>query len=265
MQISQKVFLVTGGGNGIGREVVRTLLARGARVAACDLSADGLAETVRIANAGDRLSTHVLDVSNNDAVVAAVAEIASMHGQLDGVVNVAGIIQPFVPVAELDRSIIEKVMNVNFWGVVNVTTAALPLLLERPVAAITNVSSMGGFIAFPGQTVYGASKAAVKLFTEGLQAELRESHVQVTLVFPGGVSTDIAANSGAEISNTDPESAPIELTTPQSAATQIVAGLEKGKARVLVGKDAKALDIFSRMMPVIANSVIAKKLADLTK
>ncbi len=265
MELTHKVFLVTGGGNGIGREVVLALLAKGARVAACDLSADGLAETARLAAVGDRLSTHPLDVSDNDAVGAAIAEVSATHGQLDGVVNVAGIIQPFVPVKDLERSVIEKVMAVNFWGVVNVTTAALPVLLERPSASITNVSSMGSFIAVPGQTVYGASKAAVAQFTYGLWAELRETNVAVTVVLPGGVGTDIAANSGADTAVMDASDAPMELTTPASAARQIVEGIESGAYRVLVGKDAKGLDFLTRLMPKRANALIAKKLASLVE
>ena len=87
-------------------------------------------------------------------------------------------------------------MNVNFWGVVNMTKAFLPALLARPAAAVLNVSSMGGFLPVPGQAVYGASKAAVKLFTEALFAELHETNVAVTIVFPGGVATNITQNSG---------------------------------------------------------------------
>lgn len=265
MQISQRVFLVTGSGNGIGREVALALIAKGARVAGADLNPDGLAETARLAGAGDRLSTHVLDVSDLAAVERVVAEVSETHGQLDGLVNVAGIIQPFVAVKDLERRVVEKVMAVNFWGVVNTTTTALPVLLSRPEAAILNVSSMGSFAAVPGQTVYGASKAAVAQFTAGLQAELRGTGVQVTVVMPGGVGTDIATNSGADTKVMDAADAPMQLTTPADAARQIVEGIEKGSKRVLIGKDAKALDLLTRLMPTRANALIAKKLASLVE
>lgn len=263
MQISGRVFLVTGGGNGIGREVVLALLARGARVAAVDLSVEGLAETARLAGAGTRLTTHGLDVGDRAAVEQSVADVLVAHGQLDGVLNVAGIIQPFVAVKELDRTAFEKVMAVNFWGVVNVTTAALPVLLTRPEAAITNVSSMGSFIAVPGQTAYGASKAAVSQFTAGLCSELRGTAVAVTLVLPGGVSTGIAENSGARVAVQDAEDAPMQLTTAVDAARQIVEATERGSYRVLIGKDARFLDAFTRAMPRRANQFIARKLASL--
>ncbi len=265
MQISQRVFLVTGSGNGIGREVALALLAKGARVAGADLSAEGLAETARLAGAGDRFSTHLLDVSDLAAVEGVVAAVIEAHGHLDGLVNVAGIIQPFVAVKDLDRRVIETVMAVNFWGVVNTTTTALPLLLARPEAAILNVSSMGAFVAVPGQTLYGASKAAVSQFTAGLQAELRDTGVQVCLVMPGGVATAIAENSGADTQVMDAADAPMQLTSPAEAARQIVEGIEKGSQRVLIGKDAKALDWLTRLMPTRANALVAKKLASLVE
>ena len=121
------------------------------------------------------------------------------HGQVDGLLNVAGIIQRFVKLQELEFDEIERVMNVNFWGVVNMTKAFLPELLARPTAAVLTVSSMGGFLPVPGQAAYGASKAAVKLFTEALYAETRGTNLSVTVVFPGGVGTNITANSGVEM------------------------------------------------------------------
>ncbi|MGN0064980.1 MAG: SDR family NAD(P)-dependent oxidoreductase, partial [Nocardioides sp.] len=134
-----------------------------------------------------------------------------------------------------------------------------------PEGAILNVSSMGSFIAVPGQTVYGASKAAVAQFTAGLWAELRDTNVQVTVVMPGGVNTGIAENSGAHTKVMDAAEAPMQLTTPADAARQIVEGVERGSYRVLVGKDSKALDLLTRLMPKQANGLIAKKLASLVE
>ncbi len=191
VQIKDKVFVVTGGGNGMGREVALGLLKRGARVAAVDLNEAGLAETAKLANAGKNLTTHPLNVSDRKAVLALPAAVIKAHGQVDGLFNVAGIIQPFVKIQDLDFEIIERVMNVNFWGVVNMSKAFLPELLTRPEAGLLNVSSMGGFLPVPGQAAYGASKAAVKLFTEALFAELQDTPVAVTVVFPGGVGTNI--------------------------------------------------------------------------
>ena len=201
MQIANRVFVVTGGGNGIGREVVLELLDRGATVAALDLREEGLAETARLAGGrAAKLGTYAADVSDRDRVNAVAGEITAAHGPVDGLLNVAGIIQPFIAFAELDYPAIEKVMNVNFWGVVNTCKEFLPGLLTRPEAALVNVSSMGALAPVPGQTVYGASKSAVKLLTEGLYAEAMGTNLAVTIVFPGGVSTDITGNSGVEMS-----------------------------------------------------------------
>lgn len=263
MQLTDRVFVVTGGGNGIGREVVRELLARGAQVAAVDVRPEALEETAALVRAGDRLSTHLLDLSDRDAVAALPDAVVAAHGQVDGLLNVAGIIQQFVPFAELDHAHMEKVLAVNFWGVVHTCEAFLPLLAARPEACLLNVSSMGGFVPVPGQTVYGASKAAVKLLTEGLYAELRTSTVAVTVVFPGGVATDIADHSGAAVPGLGEADAPTSLTTPTDAARQIVDAVASGRLRVVIGKDARLLDRLSRLMPKRTIDLVARKMAAL--
>ncbi len=263
MQLTGKVFVVTGGGNGIGREVVLALLARGARVAAVDLRADALEETERRAGAGERLSCHTADTTDRARVAALPAEVLAHHGQVDGLLNVAGIIQHFVPFAELTFEEMERVLAVNLWGVLHTTKAFLPDLLTRPEACVVNVSSMGGLAPVPGQTIYGASKAAVKLFTEGLYAELLDTPVAVTAVFPGGVGTDIATNSGAAIPGQQDSDMAASLTTPQDAARQIVEGVEKGSYRVVIGRDARMLDRISRLAPRRATELVAKKMAAL--
>jgi len=265
MQIKDSVFVVTGGGNGIGREVVIGLLDRGGRVAAVDLRPDSLAETARLAAVGDRLSTHTLDITDRAAVAALPAAVLAAHGQVDGLLNVAGIIQQFVPFAELSFEEIERVLSVNLWGVLHTTKTFLPLLLERPAACVVNVSSMGGLAPVPGQTIYGASKAAVKLLTEGLYAELMGTNVAVTTVFPGGVGTGIADNSGAAIPGVDLDSdLAANLTSPADAGRQIVEGVEKGSYRVVIGRDARMLDLLTRLVPRRATELVAKKMASLT-
>jgi short-subunit dehydrogenase len=266
MEIAEKVFVVTGGGNGIGREVVLALLARGARVAAVDVGAQALADTAALAPTADqRLTTHVVDVTDRAAVEALPAAVVAAHGQVDGVISVAGIIQRFVRVEDLPYEEIEKVMAVNFWGVVNMSKAFLPHLTARPEAALVNVASMGALAPVPGQSAYGASKAAVKLFTEGLYAELRGTPVAVTVVFPGGVATDIAANSGAAVPGRDAsaESSSMTLTTAPDAARQIIAGIEKGSFRVIIGRDARMIDVLARLAPRRAVNLIADKMKSL--
>lgn len=270
MKVTDTVVAVTGGGNGIGRELVLALLDRGARAAALDLSEPGLAETARLAgHRADRLSTHVVDITDRAAVEALPAAIVEVHGQVDGVISCAGIVQPFVRLADLDDATIERVMRVNFWGVTYVTRAFLPYLLERPRAHVVNVSSMGGFVPVPGQTVYGASKAAVKLLTEGLHSEFADTSVSVTVVFPGAVGTDITANSGVAIpGGMTPEQAEEAARKhrplpPAEAARTILDAMERDAFRVTVGKDATTMDRLSRLSPRRAAALVRRNMRDL--
>lgn len=269
MQLEGNVFVVTGGGNGIAREVVLQLLAKGARVAALDLNEQSLAETAQLANAGDRLTTHVVNVTDRAAVEALPAAIRAQHGAIDGVLNIAGIIHRFAPISELTIEEIQRVIDINYWGTVYIVKSFLPDLLARPEAAIVDFSSMGGLVPVPGQGAYGSSKAAVKLFTETLFAELQSTNVRVTVVFPGGVSTNITGNSGVQApGSATPEAAAkaakaaksIKMTTPQEAARLTVEALEKGTPRLLIGSDAKALDRLGRLMPTRAIKIIADKM-----
>ena len=256
MKIANKTFVVTGGGNGIGRELVLQLLGMGARVAAVDINAKALEETKNLAGSQvDKLTLHALDITNRAAIEALPASVLAAHGFVDGLINNAGIIQHFVRFNDLLMSEIERVMNINFYGTVNLTKAFLPHFLERPEAHIVNVSSMGGFLPVPGQTMYGASKAAVKLFTEGLHSELLDTNVGVTVVFPGAIGTNIAANSGIQVM-TGQEDAKYKTTSPVAAAAAIIAGIEKKKYRVLIGSDAKMMDFLTRLMPERAAKII---------
>jgi NAD(P)-dependent dehydrogenase (short-subunit alcohol dehydrogenase family) len=262
MRIEDRVFVITGGGDGIGREVVREVLARGGRVAAVDRSETKLAETVAFVDASEgALTTHVLDITDRVAVDALPADVVAAHGQVDGLVNVAGIIQRFVHVSDLSIEDMEHVMNVNFWGTVYMDKAFLPLLLHRPEASLVNVSSMGGFIPVPGQGAYGASKAAVKLLTECLYAELRGSSVAVTVVIPGGVGTNITANSGVDAPTlVNPGGKQPKVTLASDAGKWIVDAMERGTFRVLIGNDAKMLDRLTRVAPTRAIITVADRM-----
>ncbi|GAB2930491.1 SDR family oxidoreductase [Micromonospora polyrhachis] len=267
MEIRESVFAVTGGGNGIGREVVLALLARGARVAAIDLSEAGLKKTADLAGVGDRLITMPVDITDRSAVLALPSAVVAAHGQVDGLINVAGIVHGFKPISALGFEDIEQVMAVNFWGTVNTTKAFLSLLEARPAASLVNVASMGSLVPFPGQGAYGASKAAVKLFTEGLIAEHQSGPLKVTIVFPGGIATNILGNSGIDARGVtaDQAEAASKLTSPEDAARQIVDAVATGAPRVTIGKDARMLDRLSRLMPARAIPLIAKKMRELVK
>ncbi len=262
MKVMDKVIVVTGAGGGIGRELVLNLLAKGASVAAVDLNNEALEETVKAAGEkGTKVSTHVLNLTEREAVEALPEQVIAHHGKVDGIINNAGIIQPFIPVSDLDYDKIKLVMDINFYGTLYMVKSFLPHLQKRPVAHITNVSSMGGFVPVPGQSIYGASKAAVKLLTEGLHSELKDTNVKVTVVFPGGVSTNIMQNSNVERSRKPAdENQKHQLLTAPEAAEIIVDGMEKDEYRVLAGKDVKLLDKIYRLSPKRAAKIIAEKL-----
>lgn len=263
MKVKDKVIVVTGAGGGIGREIVLNLLSKGARVAAADLNKVALDETEKLANQkGFKLSSHIVNLTDREAVEALPSQVIDYHGAVDGIINNAGIIQPFVPINELDYDKIKLVMDINFYGTLYMTKTFLPYLLKRPVGHITNISSMGGFLPVPGQSIYGASKAAVKLMTEGLRSELNGTNVKVTVVFPGGVSTNIMKNSGISGSTTENTSNDqmSQLLTPAGAAEQIVNGMELDKYRVLAGKDSKIMDKLYRLSPQRAAELITKKM-----
>jgi short-subunit dehydrogenase len=267
MKVSGKTFVVTGGGNGIGREVVLQLLTAGSRVAAIDLSLEGLKETATLASS-EKLTTHKVDISDLAQVASAKLAINQAHGPVDALINVAGIIQPFIRVNELTFDQIKKVMDVNFYGLLHVTKTFLPELMTRPEAHIANVSSMGGFVPVPGQSIYGASKAAVKLLTEGLHSELQGTAVGVTTIFPGAIGTNIALNSGimteAQMKEMAAKSGPARKTVPApDAAKAIIDGVEAKKYHVLIGQDAKTMYLLSRLMPERAANLIFKNMRDL--
>lgn len=263
MKVVGKVWVVTGGGSGMGRELVRLLLVRGAKVAAVDIRGEALAETAALADAGSRLSTHVLDITDRNAVESLPEEIVAAHGAVDGLLNNAGIIQPFAPVSDLGYDAIQRVLDVNLMGTVHMVKAFLPLLLERPEAHIANVSSMGGFFPFPGQTIYGASKAAVKLLTEGLYAELRDTNVRVSVIMPGAVATAITENSGIAMP-VDPTAAGGFPMTPADVAARImVEGIERDRLHIYVGRDARMMGLAIRIAPRQAIGFVQKKMKQL--
>ncbi len=266
MNVTNKVIVVTGGGSGIGRSLVLSLLNKGARVAAVDLNENTLNETLELAGTHqDKISTHVVNVSDRQAVEALPDEVIEAHGNVDGIINNAGIIQPFVPINDLEYEAIERVLNVNLFGVIYMTKAFLPHLLKRPEAHVVNISSMGGFFPFPGQSLYGASKAAVKILSEGLYAELVETNVHVTVVFPGAIETNIGENSGVSSPGAEDTGASsnMPMTSSEDAAETIINGMEKNKFQVYIGNDAKMMNLFYKLSPRRATLFIQKRMKGL--
>lgn len=263
MNVQDKVFVVTGAGSGMGRELAIQLVGKGAKVAMADINEKGLEETQNLAGK-EHTSIHVLNVADRAAVERLPDEVIKQHGQVDAIINNAGIIQPFVGINELSYDVIERIINVNLYGPIYMTKTFLPILLERPEGYIANVSSMGGFISFPGQTMYSASKAAVKIFTEGLYAELKNTNVGVTVIHPGAIATNIQANSGLEAppQQTDAEAAPsMPMLAADKAAQIMIDAIENKKFNVMVGQDATQLDQLYRSNPENAVNVIVEQMS----
>jgi len=257
MKLNNKVVVITGAGNGMGREMTLAAIARGAKVFGVDLNLGWLEETAKLVGSKSSFLFEVLDITDRSKVAGLPARVIQAFGQVDVLVNNAGIIQPFVFVSDLDFDHADRVMNVNFNGPLNLVKAFLPELIKRPKAQIANVSSMGGYGPVPGQTVYGASKAALKLLTEGLRSELTGTGVSVTAIYPGAIGTNIAGNSGISMEMPAGADAPkIKMTPSPVAAQKMLDGIEADKARVFVGFDAWIMDKLVRVMPERAPRII---------
>ena len=264
MNVSEKVIIVTGGGKGLGRALVLNLLTEGCRVVAVDINGEALAETFQMAKGYARsLMISQTDITNPEAIDDMICQTLFRYGAIDGIINNAGIIQPFRRIRDLDTKDIDRVFNINFKGTLNLIKAALPALHKRPEAHIVNISSMGGFLPVPGQAIYGASKAAVKILSEALRAELQESAIGVTTVFPGALYTNIKANSGlqADAGAGTEGHAPSAAFSPTKAAKMIIHAIEQNKAQLYIGKDAESMNLLYRLNPNMATKLISNKIA----
>lgn len=252
-----KLCIVTGAASGIGRAVAIGLASRGAALALSDVNEEGLQATRALigAVASNRIRTDRLDVADAGAIERYAASVKESLGEAVYVFNIAGLTR-VGRFEETPLSSVEKIMDVNFWGVVRMTKAFLPQLIATK-GGIVNISSLFGFIGYPGQAHYCASKFAVRGFSETLAAELAEKGVRVTSVHPGGVDTAIARS--AEIDALPPDVKDIAeigarfkkaaITSPERAAEIILDGAARGKRRVVVGRDAKLVSFVQRLFP----------------
>jgi len=252
------VCVITGAGSGIGRATAIKLAAKGAIVIASDLHKDTIGETQNLIQAaGNSCKSFVVDVTDRDSVFDLAEQVIKDHGQADLILNNAGIAN-IASVEELTSETLKLIMDVDFWGVVNGTQAFLPHMRARDFGHIANVSSIFGWIGVPQQSAYNAAKFAVHGFTEALRQEMHETNIKVSCIHPGGVDTPIARNAelpqGQDDISRREEIAKnfktMAKTTPDKAADTIIAGIEKGKARILIGRDAHMVDIIRRIFPV---------------
>jgi short-subunit dehydrogenase len=267
--LANGVAVVTGAGSGIGRALARQLAQSGSALALADIDEAGLQQTASsLSERGVQLSTHIVDVSDESAMQAFSADVAAKHGRVTLLINNAGVaLHGWFQEISLDD--LRWLMGINFWGVVYGVKYFLPVLKKEPRAHIVNISSVFGLVAPAGQSAYAASKFAVRGFTEALRHELEGSSVFVSCVHPGGIRTPIArrARLGA---NTPPGSRDEAIarfdrltpTMPDAAAARILQGVERREPRILIGRDARQIDLLQRLRPGTYWKTLARRVEE---
>ena len=268
-QLRGRVAAITGAGSGIGRALAIELARAGTHLALSDVDDVGLAETVTKAEGmGVKVTSARVDVADREAVHAWADEVAEEHGQVNLVFNNAGVALG-ATVEGVRYEDLHWLMDINFWGVVHGTKAFLPHLKASGAGHVVNISSVFGLLGIPSQSAYNAAKFAVRGFTDALRMELEiePCGVSATTVHPGGIKTNIAKNARMDESVTaladDPEQARADFerlftTTPEKAARQIVKAVQRNRRRALIGPDAKAIDLASRLPAAVVQKVIVR-------
>ncbi len=247
-----KVAVITGAGSGIGRALALQMAAAGAKLALNDWNASALNDTLSMLGKAEAWGQS-FDVANREAVYAFAEEVLNRFGQVDIVVNNAGITLEQRMLERTGYEDFERIVNVNMWGMIYGSKAFLPWLRQRPEAALVNVSSIFGVVGYPNQGAYVTAKFAIRGFTETLRVELAKSPVAVTCVHPGGIRTNIARNITSDNPKRVEKFAQVfekmAITSAEEAARQIMEGIQKKKKRVVIGPDARRLDWFARLFP----------------
>ena len=262
MKIVRKNVIITGAASGLGKELTKQMLKSGCNVAAIDINENNLQLLKEELNT-PKLKTYVVNMGSYDSIKKFREDYKKDYNDVDIIINNAGIIQPFVNVENLDDEVINRVMNINFFGPVNLIRLFMSdLTKDRSEQYIVNISSMGGFFPFPGQTIYGASKAALKIFTEGLYAELENTNVHVMIVLPGAMNTNITTNSNVQV-NTTKEESNFKMLEAREAARIIIEGIDKNKFKIFLGSDSKFLKFLYKINSKYAISYINKKMGNI--
>lgn len=269
---------ITGAASGIGRALAIELASRGCDLALADRDEAGLKSLAAEIGQGNdkarRISVHRVDVSEASGIAQFARDAIAAHPALNILVNNAGVALQGT-FEEIDQAQMDWLFDINFWGVVHGTRAFLPHLKSRPEAHIVNVSSIFGIIAPSGQSAYAAAKFAVRGFSESVRHELAvaDSPVKLSVVHPGGVATSIARSSRTGVGVTDNarraqmvdrfENA--ARTTPKDAALRIIRGIERNEPRILIGNDARFMDILQRFRPGTYWAPLQRRLEKMAK
>lgn len=260
-RIKGQSVVITGAASGIGEALALELAARGARLLLADINADGLERVAAAARkVGAICHVRLVDTGCEEALFELASHALDTLGGTDILINNAGV-GLVAPVQSMQLADAQWLMNINFWGVVHGCRAFLPQLRSRPDAVVVNLSSIFAMVSLPTQSMYNASKAAVRAFSDGLRLELAGTTVGVLCVHPGGIRTEIANNSRvgdvSMIANTPQEMrktfSRLAMTTPEQTALSIVKAIEIRQSRLLVGSDAWVMDWMSRLFPARAS------------
>jgi short-subunit dehydrogenase len=249
---------ITGAASGIGRALAIELAQRGLDLALADRDEAGLKTVAAEIGSARKLSLHRVDVGAAEEIAQFAREAAAAHPALAIVVNNAGVAL-LGSFEEIDQAQMDWLFDINFWGVVHGTRAFLPHLKTKAEAHIVNLSSIFGIVAPPGQSAYAAAKFAVRGFSESVRHELAAagSTVRLSVVHPGGIASNIARNSRTGVGVTDnarrarsiERFESVAQTTPKQAALRIIKGIERNEPRILIGNDARFMDILQRFRP----------------
>ncbi len=254
LDVRGKTTVITGAASGMGADVARELDRRGARLALLDRNADGLA-ALAAELTGTGHTAHVVDLTDDAGVFALADDITAAHPHVQALITCAGSSM----LGDIDQLTIDEMrwlMDVNLWGTVNVTKALLPALRREPAAHITHLVSIYGLAAPAGRIPYAMSKFAVRGFTESLRHELERTNVTVGAIYPAGVKTGIilhgrfaAAIDPAIAQRAAQAQAAMYHTEPADAALRIVEATVRRKPRVMIGREARLVDVLARLMP----------------
>ncbi|MCV0335375.1 SDR family oxidoreductase [Microbacterium sp.] len=254
LELTGSTTVITGAANGMGADIARLLAARGVHLALVDHDAASLA-TIAAELQGVRVTTHVVDLRHDEAVFATAADITEAHPRINALITCAGSSM----LGDIDQLTMEEMRwltDVNLWGTVSITKALLPALRAAPAAHITHLASVYALAAPAGRIPYAVSKFAVRAFSEALRHELEGTSVSVGAVYPAGVRTGIilhgryAAALAPEVAaRAAAAQAAMYHTEPTDAAARIVRATERRAARTMVGREARLIDVLTRIAP----------------